>query len=1016
MELPAVVNFLLPTNFRKKLKNFHIKPSRVWGNAFAKKFFALSLLLCAFAILCFELGCGKKHDPSLQSFQIHPDFQIELAAKEPVVFDPVDLEFDEHGRAFVIEMPGYPFMKEKSRVILLDDQNGDGEYDYRTVFAEELNFADAILPYRGGLLVAAPPHLLSVKDTTGDGVADTREILLDGFAVENPQHNINGLTHGLDNWIYGANGGNSGNVFWPGDSLNRIPLRDDDFRFNLDLKKFERIGESAGGFGIAMDDWGRIFGTHNLEHISLLVIPGRYFAGISAPESGTRAVISDHEENGLARIFPIGPQETRVNHPEQSGYFSGACGVTCYTGGAFPEAFNGNVFVADVVLNLVHQDVIKPNGASLTATRGMQRRDFLASSDRAFRPVNMAVGPDGALYVLDMNRAVIEHPEWIPDDIEKNLDVNAGKDKGRIYRITPRGGLPRLKPAFDRKDIAGVAAKLAHRNKWQRDTAQRLLVEWQAQAAIAPLENLFATSDFAPARLHAMWTLHGLKALQNSILLQALRDAHAGVRENALILAEEGLAAKPDILEAALKLAQDADARVRMQTALTLSTLERAPDEKTQEALLAIAKQDAHDLWTRLALICGAKQAPFALLQKLLAEKEWQASAGAKELLAGLTQQIGLRRQPLEIAATLEGLSTLVSDEILSAALDGLAAGLENSAEKKITAVALGAFAQRESISVVRASWRVQKALGLKIGDSQAALLQKANAVALNSAEPTARRLEHLALLEFAEFSQREATLYELLDPKHPRDVQMAAIKQLGRVAESSVGKKLLSMWKSLSPDVRTHAGDILLYRARNHALLLTALEKKEVTPGELNFHLERLRTLLYWSDKKIQQRAQKLFTDAGVVTRQEALEKMRPALALQGDPEQGREVYHELCAKCHRLGEEGEDLGPNLTEIFRKSAESLLQEIVDPNAAVESKFLSHVVRTTDGEFITGIIINETDADVTICGAGGERKTVRRDQIAELSATGQSLMPEQLEDGMTPQTLANLLAFLMQPR
>jgi len=975
---------------------------------------------CILSLACFELGCGKKIDASLQSFQIHPDFQIELAAKEPIVFDPVDMEFDERGRAFVIEMPGYPFMKEKSLVILLDDQNGDGEYDHRTVFADELNFADSILPYRGGLLVAAPPQLLFIKDTNDDGVADTREVLLDGFAVENPQHNFSGLTHGLDNWIYGANGGNSGTVFWPSDSLSRIPLRDEDFRFNLDAKKFERIGESAGGFGITMDDWGRIFGTHNLEHISLLVIPGRYLAEISTPESGTRTVISDHEENGLARIFPIGAQETRVNHPEQSGYFSGACGVTSYTGGAFPEAFNGNVFVADVVLNLVHQDVIEPNGASLTATRGMQRKDFLASTDRAFRPVNMAVGPDGALYVLDMNRAVIEHPEWIPDDIEKNLDVNAGKDKGRIYRMTPRGGLHRVKPVFDRNDVAGVVAKLAHRNKWWRDTAQRLLVEWQDQAAIASLENLLATSDFPQARLHAIWTLHGLKSLQDSILLQALQDAHAGVRENALILAEEALMAKPEILGAVLKLAHDADARVRMQTALTLSTLEKSPEEKTQEALLAIAKQEANDQWTRLALICGAKHEPLALLQKLLAEKEWLASAGSKELLAGLAQHVGLRRQSSEIAAALQSLSILSADEILAATLDGLAAGLENSsaqaAEKKSAGAALEAMMQHESISVVRASWRVRKALGLKIGASQSALLQNANAIALNSAEPTVRRHEYLALLEFAEFSQREATLYQLLDPKHPRDVQMAAIKQLGRVSKSSVGKKLLSMWKSLSPDVRTHAGDILLYRARNHDLLLTALEKKEVTPGELNFHLERLRTLLFWSDEKTQRRARALFSDAGVVTRKEALEKMRPALTLPGDPEHGREVYRELCAKCHRLGEEGEDLGPNLTEIFRKSAESLLQEIVDPNAAVETKYLSHVVRTVDGEFITGIVVNETDADVTICAAGGERKTVRRDQIVELSATGQSLMPEQLEDGMTPQTLANLLAFLMQPR
>jgi hypothetical protein len=270
------------------------------------------------AALFFLIGCRRQLDGALESFQIHPAFEIELAAKEPVVFDPVDVEFDEHGRAFVLEMPGYPSMKEPSRVILLGDKN--------------------------------------------------REILLSGFVVENPQHNINGLTYGLDNWIYGANGGNSGNVYWPGDSLNRIPLRDDDFRFDLEERKLGRLGASAGGFGITFDDWGRLFGTHNLEHISLLVIPGRYLAGMASAAPGTRTLISDHDENGLSRIYPIGPQETRVNHPEQAGYFSGACGITCYTGGAFLEAFNGNVFVADVVLNLVHHDIVKPNGASLVAS------------------------------------------------------------------------------------------------------------------------------------------------------------------------------------------------------------------------------------------------------------------------------------------------------------------------------------------------------------------------------------------------------------------------------------------------------------------------------------------------------------------------------------------------------------------------------------------------------------------------------------------------------------------------
>ncbi len=226
--------------------------------------------VCCVTFVCFGFaGCPSRHDPLLDSFQIHPDFEIALVAKEPVVLDPIDMEFDEHGRAFVVEMPGYPFMEEKGRVILLEDKNRDGVYDQRHVFCEGLNFADAILPYRGGLLVAAPPDLVFIKDTNGDNVADVREVWLTGFAVENPQHNFNGLTHGLDNWIYGANGGNSGNVYWPGDSLHRIPLRDDDFRMNFDVRKFERIGVSAGGYGFAFDEWGRIYGFRmRLKRIS----------------------------------------------------------------------------------------------------------------------------------------------------------------------------------------------------------------------------------------------------------------------------------------------------------------------------------------------------------------------------------------------------------------------------------------------------------------------------------------------------------------------------------------------------------------------------------------------------------------------------------------------------------------------------------------------------------------------------------------------------------------------------
>ncbi|MDZ7648171.1 MAG: PVC-type heme-binding CxxCH protein [Cytophagales bacterium] len=377
------------------------------------------------------VSCNQK-DSTPEGFQIEEGFELTLVASEPNIKDPVDLEFTENGEALVLEMPGYPFEDQQSKIILLKDKDQDGVYDDHVVFAENLQLASSIMPYKKGVLVAAPPYLLFVKDTDSDYKADVVDTLMGGFSTGNLQHNYNGLTYGLDNWIYAVNGGNSGKPYWWGDTTTMIDLRGQDFRFNLEKRTMERIGESSGGFSLGMDDAGHLYETHNLIHIAHLVFPERYQRDVRLPIEHSLSIISDHEEDGLSRIYPIGEQESRVNHPEQSGYFSGSCGITYYGGGALGSDYDNTVWVADVVLNLIHVDKIKPNGASLVASRMAEKRDFLASTDRSFRPVNMTVGPDGNMYLIDMYRQVIEHPEWIPDDLEKDLDLHAGKDKGRI--------------------------------------------------------------------------------------------------------------------------------------------------------------------------------------------------------------------------------------------------------------------------------------------------------------------------------------------------------------------------------------------------------------------------------------------------------------------------------------------------------------------------------------------------------------------------------------------------------
>ncbi len=496
-------------------------------------------LLSALAVF-FLATCAQK-PADLPDFQIEPGFRMELVVSEPLIKDPVDLEFSERGEAWVLEMPGYPFGDQQSCIVILNDTDGDGVFDQRQLFADSLQQASSLLLYKNGALVAAPPYLLHVSDLDGNYKADAIDTLMGGFATGNLQHNFNGLTYGLDGWIYAANGGNSGQPYWWGDSLNRVDLRGEDFRFHLARKKLERLGESSGGFGLAVNEWGHIFETHNLEHISHLVFPSRYVQDAALPFEHTLTNISDHEENGLSRIYPIGEQESRVNHPEQSGYFSGACGITYYGGGALGEAMENTIWVADVVLNLVHIDKINPQGAGFSASRLLEKKDFLASTDRSFRPVNMTVGPDGSMYLVDMHRDVIEHPEWIPDEIEKTLDLNAGKEKGRIYRISTEQEKPNPVDLRLFQSKEGFMQALVHPNQWVRTTAHRLLMSGDDFPATELTQLL--SSPQAVARLHAAWMLYERNLLQEEALQRLLRDESPGVRENALRMAEEQVAA-----------------------------------------------------------------------------------------------------------------------------------------------------------------------------------------------------------------------------------------------------------------------------------------------------------------------------------------------------------------------------------------------------------------------------------------------------------------------------------------
>ncbi|MCP5109490.1 MAG: dehydrogenase, partial [bacterium] len=417
------------------------------------------------AVILGACSMGDSNPPPLSiedaqaSFRIHDHFKIELFLGEPDIIDPVDMAFDEDGRVYVAEMLDYPEDPPpgepgRSRIRLLEDTDSDGRYDRNVIFADHVLQVSGLMPWKRGLIVTSAPDILYMKDTNGDGRADVREVLYTGFPTVNPEGRITNPTLGVDNWIYCANNGANGRITSPAHP-ERPPLlvRGTDFRFH----PIRDIAERSSGpaqYGLTMDDFGNRFITHNTVHLRHVVVPMRHLR--RAPLLKVPAVAQDISDHGrpAVRMFPLTkPQEWRVqrthlrqeryheHHLERTehagGYITAASGSTIYTGDVFPEEFQGNVFTGDVSGNLVHRDVLTPDGVTFSARRGAENVEFLASTDIWFRPCNFTNGPDGNLYMMDIYRLFIETPESIPEHIKKDMDFWAGVDRGRIWRISP---------------------------------------------------------------------------------------------------------------------------------------------------------------------------------------------------------------------------------------------------------------------------------------------------------------------------------------------------------------------------------------------------------------------------------------------------------------------------------------------------------------------------------------------------------------------------------------------------
>lgn len=651
-------------------------------------------------------ACQEKRYPdplspeeSLNTFELHEDFVIELFAAEPHVWDPVELVFDERGRAFVVEMPDYPYKPEegkgRGRIRLLKDNDGDGQIDESIVFAEGLPDATSMLPWKGGLLVTSAPHIYYLKDTDGDDKADVKEILFEGFFEHNSEAQITNLQFGLDNWIYAANNGQPGEVTsLSKPEAGKLDMRGADFRFRLDTDEFETESGTAQ-FGMTLDDWNNKFFTQNTLHIQQTVIPRRYLERHGHLSSKNASVnISDHDFEMFQLTPPpywraertrrrnIQYQEQNLDRVEHADkYFTGASGGTVYNGDAFPEKYVGNVFTGDVAGNLIHRDVLVKgdDDAIFTAKRAPEEtdREFLASTDPWFRPTNFTVGPDGYLYLVDFYRQHIETPVSIPDDLKADMDFMYGENHGRIYRIKPRSETTArsLNVNLTEKSTSELVGLLAHPNGWYRLNAQRLLLENPDVSAKGALEEMVKTHANPRARLHAIYTLEGMKSLTPGLVSSMLDHTHDEVKRHGIQLAERF----PELKAKIAALAAEENASVALQALLSLGNYS---DNQSVEALATQLNKRGADRWFRLAILSAPIAADSRLTTSLLRSTDFFANSDAwkKETLQELAQILGSTadRSQLERFTALLGQSGLAqAQEWQSAALEGVKKGLK---------------------------------------------------------------------------------------------------------------------------------------------------------------------------------------------------------------------------------------------------------------------------------------------------------------------------------------------------
>jgi putative membrane-bound dehydrogenase-like protein len=948
---------------------------------------------------------------SKEKISIDKDFDLSLVLAEPDVVKPISMNWDPKGRLWIAQTPGYPqkaatWGTRPHDSIVYYERNADGSPGKKTVFYDALDLVTSFVHYKDGVIVMQPPDILLLRDTRGDGVADKRETLFTGFGNGDTHAVASNLRYGLDGWIYatqGYSGGGSKHVTnAKGVDFGSIP--NGIFRFKPDGSAMEMVcayGANTWGLDFTWDN--ELFYTMaNESHLRHVIVSDAVLARGRVGKTESWKQINDHRDSNPIVKHTLTP----YLQIDCVGGFTAASGSTLYDGGAWPDEYRNRHFVCECTVNLVHQDTLTPDGVTFRASKA-KIEEIVAGSDLWFRPIDTQIGPDGALYILDFyNQAVVHNDTRGPKHGPFNAAVRPDRDHehGRVWRLQHKQ--PKALAEADFSSVAGLIKAFEHPNRWDRLTAQRLLVEQGAGAA--ELAALLRSTSRPEAKVLALWALERLDKITEAELLSSLNDADAGVRKNAARIA--GLVAKGDLLQSTLlaKL-DDADPRARLEKIIALGNFPGSP--ATSAALLNINKT-LGDSWTKSAVLGALGSSPLETLMAAIETKD----AGLAEELAGI---IGNRQDAALAAKTVSGLSTKPADQTVAAALAQLAKTLKPEVAPPLTpelGKALEVLLTSSDPSVAGASlpfaarWVKDDSMAKTLEPVVTSLLATISDKG-KSDEVRAQSLTSVLSIVSARGKSIEAGA-KLLEPGTSLDLQRSAIESLGATAHPAAAAALIGSYPKLSSQMRDVAMAQLLKRTEWTIFLVEELESKHIKPNELGPNaLFRLRT---HPDKAVSKKAKEVL-DAILgdqsMGKQKIIDALYPQIEPAGNVVKGKALFTETCLKCHGYKGEGRSIAPDLTGMGVHGKMELLVNVIDPNRVVETNYISFNVRLKNGDVFNGLVAKETRDMVVLKNNEGDRE-IRRSDIDAMQSTGLSLMPEGLES-LGAEAIRDILSFLV---